>query len=362
MIAPSIFLLTTQFWMIFMTLFGSFLLIYVYMKYKRDPALYWGLALLFLSLSVVSELFDLLYIQIFSRALAGGFVLYGTIELLEEERTILSEHFRVLTLIPLVSATYSAFSNIYGYSDEWFVVVGLPYAVSGFIIVLSGFFIFSLLTNTYNHKAKLLGALFMFYGLYQMIHPFTRSISGFSSFNFLIPVFFVAFSIYEMAKFTFSREFITGEIPAVIKVKMEPGFLFVSLERYDELKQLLRDFPVLAFVRDKTLPKTWRSFFITTIHKHSAEILFPTALPLINARVVQYLKEAKEKGTRGIVVFDCLEYLKMYNGFEALAKFLSSLRDYAFLYDGTIVGVLDEKAWDKRELVMLKRLMNPLKS
>lgn len=351
----SVFLTTTQFWMIFMSLFGFFLLTYVYIKYKRDPALWWGLALLLLFVSLASETINLVDVQVLSRALFGMLVLYGTIGLLEEEKIVLSKHFRILSLVPLIVTGYVELGRVFGYSQDWFVSVGIPYAISGFAIVLSGFFIFSLLREEYNQKARFLGVLLLFYGFHQMLYPFTRVATKLLPFTFVISVFLVALAIYEMGKFTLSREFITRDIP-ILKVKMKPGLLFISPKKYEELKQLLKDFPVLAFVRYQNFPETWKTFFVTSIHEHESDIIFPTALPLMSARVVQYLKEAEEKGTRGIVIFDCLEYLKMYNGFEAIAKFLSSLRDYALLYNGAVIGVLDENAWEKKELVILQRI------
>ena len=355
----SIFLATAQFWMIFMSLFGSFLLTYVYIKCKRDPALWWGSALLLLFVSVASELVNWVNVQVLSRALFGTLILYGTIRLLEEEKIVLSKHFRVLSLVPLIVTVYVVLGKVFGYSQKWFVIVGIPYAISGFAIALSGFFVFSLLREVYNRKAKFLGVLLLSYGFHQMLYPFTRATIKLLPFTFVVSVFLLALSIYEMGKFTLSREFITGDIP-IVKVRMKPGLLFVSPKKYEELKQPLRDFPVLAFIRYKNFPETWKTFFVTSIHEHKPDIIFPTALPLMSAKVVQYLKEAEEKGTGGVVVFDCLEYLKMYNGFEAIAKFLSSLRDYALLYNGTIIGVLDENAWDKRELIILQRIASSM--
>ncbi|USS41440.1 DUF835 domain-containing protein [Thermococcus aggregans] len=351
----SIFLATAQFWIIFMSLFGFFLLSYTYIRYKRDPVLWWGLALFSLFVSATAELMNLANIQVLSRALFGALILYGAIRLLEKEKILLSKHFRILSLVPIIVTTYVMFGKILGYSQEWFVVVGIPYAISGFAIALSGFFVFSLLIEAYGQKAKFLGVLLLAYGFYQMLYPFTRAISRLLPFTFVVSVFLIALAIYEMGKFALSREFITGNI-SVGKVRMKPGLFFIPPKKFEDLKESLSDFPVLAFVRSENLPETWKTFFVTSIHEHRSDIAFPTALPLMSAKVVQYLKEAEEKGTGGVVVFDCLEYLKMYNGFEAIAKFLSSLRDYALLYNGTIIVVLDEDAWDRKELITLQRI------
>jgi len=72
----------------------------------------------------------------------------------------------------------------------------------------------------------------------------------------------------------------------------------------------------------------------------------------------RYLHEAKENGFNGAVVMDCPEYLKTYNGFEALAKFLASLKDSTLLYNGVLVLIVGDDAWGKRELETLKRILS----
>jgi len=83
----------------------------------------------------------------------------------------------------------------------------------------------------------------------------------------------------------------------------------------------------------------------------------PTNLAYISHLVSEYFREAKERGTEGIVVIDCPEYLAMYNGFESIAEFLASLKDFALANNGVLFVVIDEEAWDKRQLAVLMHVL-----
>nr|WP_240922809.1 DUF835 domain-containing protein [Thermococcus sp. Bubb.Bath] len=57
-------------------------------------------------------------------------------------------------------------------------------------------------------------------------------------------------------------------------------------------------------------------------------------------------------------MIDGIEYLNMYNGFEAIAKFLSTIRDVAYINEGSIIVVTEENTWSEREWKLLMRLVN----
>jgi len=87
------------------------------------------------------------------------------------------------------------------------------------------------------------------------------------------------------------------------------------------------------------------------------KIIYPTDLYKITDLVFRYLTEAKNKGVKGVVVLEGLEFLRVYNDFEAVAKIIASVRDYVLSHDGALIVVLDEKAWDEKELNTLKRIL-----
>ena len=158
-----------------------------------------------------------------------------------------------------------------------------------------------------------------------------------------------------MIKFVFTEEFIKVEKPPV-EINFTPGVMMVSPEDYSKIKEMLKEVPALAFVRDLNVPEAWNAFFITNTGKGSSSIP-PTNLARILDMATRYLREANEKGVTGVIVVDCPEYLKAYNRFETLAKFLASLKDSAVLHNGVLVLITDEGAWEKREFEMLKRIL-----
>ncbi|KUJ99013.1 MAG: Uncharacterized protein XD43_1317, partial [Thermococcales archaeon 44_46] len=165
---------------------------------------------------------------------------------------------------------------------------------------------------------------------------------------------FSILSAYFMIKFVFTEEFIRIEKPPV-DMDLKPGVMIIKPEEYNTIKEKLEKMPVLAFVRNLHVPESWNAFFITTTGERNS--IFPTDLAKIVDTSVRYLNEAKEKGFEGIIVIECPEYLKTYNGFEALVKFLASLKDFTLLYNGVLILVIEEEAWEKRELKILKRVL-----
>ncbi|WP_367884626.1 DUF835 domain-containing protein [Thermococcus sp. JCM 11816] len=81
----------------------------------------------------------------------------------------------------------------------------------------------------------------------------------------------------------------------------------------------------------------------------------PTNLPKITEIINRYLRAA---GSGGIVLIDGIEYIHMYNGFDAMAKWLSTIRDIAYLNNGSVIVVTDSRAWNEREWNLLIRLLS----
>ncbi|WP_456453425.1 DUF835 domain-containing protein [Thermococcus sp.] len=54
---------------------------------------------------------------------------------------------------------------------------------------------------------------------------------------------------------------------------------------------------------------------------------------------------------------DCLEYLAVYNSTESILKFLSKLRDFAVVNNGTLILVIEEESLDKRIFAQLRKIV-----
>ena len=332
---------------------GVLFLAYIYLKHKRKPALFWSLSWVATASSIFADISGNIYLLSLSEALWATFLFYGTLILLEENG-IVTQKIRVLSVVPVVISLYGILIGVLGYSSDWFTLLGLPYAVSALFIITSGLLILSL-REFYNKKALYLGGILTISGLHELDFPILRLVEWFAPIGFTIGSIFSVLSAYAMIKFVFTEEFIRVEKPSV-EIDLKPGAIIVNPQEYTKIKERLDKVPVLAFVRDLNIPKAWNKFFITTTRKDNS--IPPTNLAKILDMTTRYLHEAKENGFNGAVVMDCPEYLKTYNGFEALAKFLASLKDSALLYNGVLVLTVGDDAWGKRELETLKRILS----
>ncbi|WP_087038142.1 DUF835 domain-containing protein [Thermococcus litoralis] len=331
---------------------GALFLAYIYWKHRRKPALCWSLSWTAAASSILSDITGNTYIVSLSEAFWAMFLFYGAILLLEE-KGITSREVGVLSIIPVITSLYGILIGASGRSSDWFALVGLPYAVSALFITSSGLMIL-LLRKLYNGKALYLGGIITLYGLHELDYPILRLVEWFAPIGFALGAIFSILSAYVMIKFVFTEEFIRIERPPV-EMYLKPGVMIIKPEEYNTIKEKLEKMPVLAFIRNLHVPESWNAFFITTAGERNS--IYPTDLAKIVDTSVRYLNEAKEKGFEGIIVIDCPEYLKTYNGFEALVKFLASLKDFTLLYNGVLILVIEEEAWEKRELKILKRVL-----
>jgi len=347
-------LLFGQFLSLSAKIIGFLILSFVYFKYRRRPAMYWAIAFLGAAMFVVSTMWNALYLLTLSEAVWGSALFYGVLVLLREENLSV-RYVELVALVPLVAAVYGIALDMLGVSGRWFLVLGLPYAVSAFFVVISGLMLL-MAGRGRNPSMEYLGISLLVFGLHEMDFPVLRSVSWFAPIGFTLGTLFTLVSTYFMLRFVFAPEFInfeTPELPAGLHAVL--GVKLVSRREYEGIKRDLANFPVLAFVRDRDVPPAWKAFFVSNVGEDGA--LPPTNLARMSDVVMRYLTEAHEKGTHGIVLIDCPEYLKMYSGFDSLVRFLSTLKDLTVLYEGTLIIVLNMDSWEERELRLLRRLL-----
>lgn len=87
---------------------ASGMLAYVYLKYRRKPALYWSLSWLGASFSILSDMLGNLYLLSLAEAFWAAFLFYGVIELLKENG-ILAEEFKIVSIAPIIISIYTIF-------------------------------------------------------------------------------------------------------------------------------------------------------------------------------------------------------------------------------------------------------------
>ncbi|RLF77428.1 hypothetical protein DRN39_04095 [Thermococci archaeon] len=82
------------------------------------------------------------------------------------------------------------------------------------------------------------------------------------------------------------------------------------------------------------------------------DAIHPTRLPFMTYNIVEFINKENHKR---FVLLDGIEYLILENGFESIYKFLTSLKDYAILYDAVILVPIDPDAYDLKEYNLLLR-------
>jgi len=136
------------------------------------------------------------------------------------------------------------------------------------------------------------------------------------------------------------------------------GFMGLVLADYthlNELKVKYSDYPVLLITRERAeYPSLWTVFYLTTVAERNS--IPPTSLEKLRHVIVQYLREARSKGSTGVVLMEGFEYLHLYNSETALLKFLSDIRDHAIATGGVIFLALSRDALGPRELAVLERI------
>ncbi|ANF22746.1 DUF835 domain-containing protein [Thermococcus piezophilus] len=141
-----------------------------------------------------------------------------------------------------------------------------------------------------------------------------------------------------------SEEFIKLKNP--VKANIEPGVKLIPSDEYRKMKEMFREYPALAFVRDVSPPETCRTYFITNTRGENA--IHPTNLAKMLELSNRYLREAEMHGLTGVIILDGIEYLTIYNGITAVVKFLAILRDMVVVRNGSLLVVVDEAAWEKK--------------
>ncbi len=157
----------------------------------------------------------------------------------------------------------------------------------------------------------------------------------------------VVFSVATI-RVTASGLFKGGETPEV------SGRGLVIVKDIQFIPDKYRNSPVFLITRRvREYPSHWSVFRILTVPAESS--VSPTALEKLRHLIVKYLVEARRKGSKGLVVIDCIDFLLLYNDRLAVLKFLSDIRDHAVINDGVIYVALDSSI-DERTRRLIENL------
>ncbi|ASJ06029.1 DUF835 domain-containing protein [Thermococcus pacificus] len=334
-------------------LFAAIYLWYSYRRSFRKSALIFSVAFLTASLQVLGDLIEIETATITMEALFASLLFYGSLKLLDEEGlsfTVSRGYY--VSLTPLILTLYMLTAERSS-PPNWLATVGVAYVVSGLFILLSGFLLLGL-RNLYGNTLKYLGILLIVYGAHEMDYPLLRPVDWFAPFGFSLSAALTLLIAYFFVRFAGQEEFLKlpPERSKPLK-EIKPGLTLLSPEEYKKLLPPIKELPLLAFTRNpREAPENWTVYTISQIERERT--VSPTNLPKITETVSRYLKTA---GNGGIALIDGIEYLNMYNGFEATAKWLSALGDIAYVNNGSVIVVTEREAWNEREWNLLMRLV-----
>ncbi|AHF79433.1 DUF835 domain-containing protein [Thermococcus paralvinellae] len=335
-------------------------LLYIFYTGNRRSALILALAWLSAAFSIIFDIIGIQDLNSIFEALFASLLFYGILRVSEEEtfHPIPSEFYYVAS-VPLVMTLYLIGMTNLRDTSEWMISIGVPYGLSGFYIFLAGVLTVSL-SRIYHKKARLLAISLMLYGVHEMDYPLLRPVEWFAPFGFILGAFFTFMASYSIIQFVRTERFreLLKKDNDEQKIEVNTGVLIVDESEYRQIKESIRDFEVLAFLRDiSDVPEKWEAYFITNIPGKNMKTISPTNLAKMAELANRYLRATAMINQQGVIVIDCLEYLIMYNSFESIVKFLSSLRDFVIIYKGSLIIVTNPSAWSKKEWMLLKRLL-----
>lgn len=333
-------------------LFTAAYLWHSYQRSRRKSAQIFSVAFLAASLQVLGDFIGIETLNATMVALFASLLFYGSLKLLDEEGlsfTISRGYY--VSLTPLILTLYMLTAER-STSPNWLATVGVAYAVSGLFILLSGFLLLGL-RNLYGNSLKYLGILLIVYGAHEMDYPLLRPVDWFAPFGFSLSAILTLLIAYSFVRLAGGEEFLKlpQERSKPLK-EIKPGLALLSPEEYKKLLPAIKDLPILAFTRNpREAPENWTVYTISQIERERT--VSPTNLPRITEIVNRYLKA----GNGGVALIDGIEYIHIYNGFEATAKWLSTLGDIAYVNNGSVIVVTEKETWDEREWNLLMRLV-----
>ena len=349
-----------------MIVFIPFILyaLYIGWKKKSKPAIVHALGWLFLAVALVPRDFSFFWrvfpttgalftFQKITLALSGVCIALGVSSLVYVRNPKKLVNLGWLSMILILPPFYEFLGKAFFPESSFRVFIEVIHVAQyGCLLALLGLITCS---SSEEKEFRKFGIVYCMMGVIFLVYPFTKAISTtLRTVDIFLGFLSGIYLLNYLLKVVKSRAEII--IPEKITPHIVEGKKVIIVDR-EKAKQLLSEFenfPVLAFVRGFKYPKSWNVRIVTTVPIENG--ISPTNLELITELCVHYMREVGEKGSPGVIYIACLEYLKLYNSFMGLLKFLHKLRDYTIIYGGRVIVEIDEKAWNERELAHLKLL------
>ena len=331
----------------------------IYLRTRRRSIFFMGIAAIFATSTMVFDANEVWTGIVISEAAFASFFTYGVFLLVEEESLL--PKYTAISLLPFTPFIIGIYWMLYVQWNEISfneVSIGIPYAVSGTFVFLSGLFLYRT-ESLYQSDAQKMGIVAMMLGTDDILYPFFRGIDILNVLGLLLTLLLAVLGAYYMNKLSTRQQFqkfTGGEYKGSVISKGE--HLILDPEQYNQIMSELESTPILLFTRDLDALKhssIWRTYFISTVLGNN--VISPTDLPKILEISKRYLSLTEKEGKVGIVVIDCLEYIRQYNDFRSIVRFVARLRDFSYFYHGTLIVSTVREVWTTQELTILKRIL-----
>jgi len=327
--------------LVFIRGLAGLLFFYGYLKSKRLSAFFIALSWLF---SIPSATWGVLVdfrTEALFTTVGLALLIVGIIRFIKEEIQ-LTHHVKSVYLVPLITVVIGLISVfVTNVPEEGFIFSGLFTLIAAMIFMEA-------LKKIYRRDIVILALLIGSGGIGTVFYAYLYShpeVAPLSLIFFLVSLLYMLYLYY---KIIFSDRFFKKALKNINIESLEiEGISIVSPEEFKNWKTVLSGYPLLAFVRCVAPAEGWVAYRFSSVEGENA--IYPTDLYKIPEFVFKYLREAKNKDVKGVVLIEGLEFLRVYNDFQSIAKMMASVRDYVISYDGTLIVVLSKEAWDEKE-------------
>ncbi|NJE61291.1 DUF835 domain-containing protein [Thermococcus sp. 21S7] len=335
----------------------------IYLRNRRKSALAFSIAWIFDFLAILSTTITNPIVQMIGIVLLpafSAFIFYGAVKFLEEESiTVRHRTLAILAIMPVAFMAYIVGVYLYTEDAVWTITSAATLGITG-VFVIAGGLLLKETEEIYKSAVRYLYISVILFGLHLVPAALFGITEWYKAVGFTISTILIVSMVVAMVKLTSSESFTPQKGKVTAPVDLKPGVMIVNGKEYQAIKEKLKDRPVLAFVRDVTqVPDGWQYYFVTTIPFQGTfkDTIDPTNLTRMTELSYKYLDGLARVGDRGVVIIDCLEYLAVYNPWESLLKFLSKLRDFVVVNNGTLILVAEKTSFEPRQYAQLRKLM-----
>jgi len=301
---------------------------------------------------------SLLMLPLFSSLMfAGSFYLVD-----EEGIKISTKTVRLFSAAPVAYMLYLLMVYWYTQNPEWTATVAASLGITGVFVTASGLIVKNVV-SIYQSVAKYLYVGITLFGLHLIPAALFGQERWYQPVGFLLSASLIVVMTTAMVKIMRSegfRRISLQELPQEPEAEFESPVVIVHPRELPEIKEKFGDFPVLAFLRNtRDVPDAWTVYFMTTVpfSERRKRTIEPTELPRMGEIIYRYLQEMKSKNLKGVVLFDCIEYLLVYNSQESLLKFLAKVRDFVVVSNGSLILAVDPQGVEPQFIAQLRRIL-----